>query len=103
MLYQANGVWLVCGKHEHSSLYVLCPVCILYLTLCIVRPCIYCADKVGFISFQAALDALIRAACSDIQSHSESYSVLKGMNEFLSKSSPHFLSSLGKVWYEICI
>jgi len=53
-----------------------------------VRPCIYCAAKAGFVSLQAALDALIRAAGSDLQSHSESHSLLRGMMNFFQKSSP---------------
>jgi len=57
----------------------------------------YCADKVGFVSLQAALDALIMAAGSDLQSHSESHSLLRGMNEFLSKIFTYLLSSLGKI------
>jgi hypothetical protein len=73
----------------------------LQLTLHVMSPCVYCADKVGFVSLQAALDLLIRAAGSDLQSHSESLSLLRGMNEFLSKIFAHLLSCLGKIWYEI--
>lgn len=55
---------------------------------CVVRPCIYCAGKVGFVSLQAALDALIGAAGSDYSHTVKAILYLGEWMNFFQKSSP---------------